>query len=423
MKNNANLAQPEIALRIDASGVIRKALFSSEIADEGLGNLVGQRWADTVGGTGAQVLSMIDHARENGVSPIQRVRQRFPSGVEVSVEYTAVKLGAEGGFIAIGRNLEVIAGMRLRVVSTQREMARDSWKLHDVATRHRLLGDASSDPVVVVDADTLIVADANLAARRALGVAIDVELLSRIAPVERESLRTTLERLRAHGEAPEVVMNLGVDGRRWHTRASTVQADRGAMLVLRLSAAGPTAAVGAHGTPPSSPMARLRDSVVVVSATGTIVRANTAFLELTETRDEASLVGTQLDRWLSPLTLSTVLADYAKNGGGSALTAVVRCESGAESGVEVYAVEAAEVVCVVLHRVQRARRQRGLGGSSDGAEPDEETMRWIIEDGVSHVERRCFLAALELAKTNRRNVAEILGMDAEGPSSPVRAGS
>ena len=416
MNTSVNFAQPDIALRLDTSGIIRKALSSNAIATEGLSAWVGQRWADTVSTGRTEVHQMMDDARLTGVSPLHRVRQRFPSGVVVSVEYTAVRLGTESGFIAIGRNLEVVAGLRLRLISAQTSMARDSWKLRNVATRHRILLDASSQPVMVVDADDLHVREANIAARRSLGVESGADLLPKIVEQEREDFRSMLLRVKEQGEAPGVVVNLGLDRGRWHVRASFVASGQGSVFLLRFSPSGAPSSLSAPGvsTADKSLFDRLRDGVAVLDAEGAIVRANRAFLELVQLTDEHAALGKPLDRWLSHSTIVAEAQAFAQGRGAGALSAKARGELGAEADVELRAVGSTDLVCVLVRRV---------APTSPAAAMDEQAMRALIDESVASVERKCFLAALELAKSDPSALRQMLGLAAEVPPSGPRRGT
>jgi transcriptional regulator PpsR len=409
LNSSINFAQPEIALRLDSSGIIRKALSSNEIVKESVGAWVGQQWADTVSVGRTHVRQMMVDARTTGVSPLHRVRQRFPSGVEVSVAYTTVRLGAEAGFIAIGRDIEVVAGLQLRLISAQKSIARDSWKLRDVATRHRALLEASSRPVVLVDATDLEIREANPAARRALGLGPGQSLLPSISSQQdRDELRAMLVRVGDHGKAWGIVLTLGPERRRWHVRASSVHGSRVATFLLRLAPADSGGVAGAANTPL---MVRLRDAVVVLDAHGFIVRANPAFLDLVQHGAESEVLDQPLDRWLSH-SLALSAAGRSAGGGGSPRALKARGELGALTDVMVYQVGTTDLVCVLLQSLSRS--------TPTGSNERPLAPRAVIDDTVASVERRCFLSALELARGDRRVVLEMLGLSVN--EAPMRDG-
>src|SRR5215467_90021 len=116
-----------------------------------------------------KILRMVQDAREGGFSAFGQVTQRFPSGLELPMEYTTVRLGGKAGLIAIGRNLQAVADLQTRLVAAQQAMEQEYWKLREVESRYRLLFDASNEAVLLLRADTLRVVEANPAAIRGLG--------------------------------------------------------------------------------------------------------------------------------------------------------------------------------------------------------------------------------------------------------------
>ncbi len=146
--------------------------MSKLITRESTALWVGRRWEDTVGDMGGdKVRRMINEAKAHGVSPFRQVTQVLPNGTEVPIEYTTVKLGPRGGLMAVGKSLRVVAELQARLVSTQQKLERDYWKLRDFENRYKHLLDVSDDPVLVLNASTLRVIEANPAAQQLLGMA------------------------------------------------------------------------------------------------------------------------------------------------------------------------------------------------------------------------------------------------------------
>src|ERR1700733_10748463 len=159
-------------------------------------------WKPGSGG-GDKVRRMIQDARSTGVSAFRQVNQMFPSGLELPMEYTTVRLGAKAGLMAVGKNLRAVAELQSRLVSTQQAMERDYWKLRDVETRYKHLFEASDEPVLLLNANTLRIADANAAAIQALGLAprkredaSSKEFLAEFSPQERNAFSAMLRLVR-----------------------------------------------------------------------------------------------------------------------------------------------------------------------------------------------------------------------------------
>ena len=163
--SNINIAQPDVTLLLDLDGVIREATLSRSLSDEGVEGWLGKPWNDTVVDTGGdKVRRMLTDAREQGVSAFRQVTQRFPSGLELPMEYTTVLLGGRAGLLAVGKNLQAVAELQARLIAAQQAMERDYWKMREVETRYRLLFDTSHEPVVLLRASDLRILQANPAA-------------------------------------------------------------------------------------------------------------------------------------------------------------------------------------------------------------------------------------------------------------------
>ena len=340
-----NIAQPDVTLHLDLEGVIREVSLSNAFSEEGLDAWIGRPWVETVGDGqvgGDKVRRMVQHARTSGVSAFRQVTQRFPSGLELPIEYTTVRTGT-GGLIAIGKNLQAVAELQGRLIAAQQAMERDYWKLREVETRYRLLFDASNEAVLLLRAANLRIIEANPAAIRALGLApAGREFLPELAPQEREPFQAMLFRVREHGKAPGILVHLGRDREPWFVRASLMTSEPGAVFLLQLAPAG--VAQPAHGR--NDPMSieelieRAPDGFVVLDHEGVILEANRAFLDLVQMGAKGSVVGERLGRWLGrPGADSTVLlANVRRHGVVRLFATTLHGELGTDTEVEISAV-------------------------------------------------------------------------------------
>ncbi len=271
MTNSVNV-QPDITLRLDPSGVIRRAVVSATIANEDVAaKWVGQRWTDTLVEGNALVHQLLDD-KTGGSTPRVRVRQRLGDGRELEVEYTTVRLGG-AGLIAIGHSLEATRDVEARLNAAKASMERDAWKLRDVETRYRLLFDALTNPVLLIDGDLRVV-EANAAADRALGVSNEADFLAQIDPAQRPSFRTMLERLHEQGRVPGIVLNLGSRGlsRAWLVRATLV-AEWAPVFLVQLLPANPVVEEVAPPAHSTTQLSKAAMNEVVANAVSSVEQA------------------------------------------------------------------------------------------------------------------------------------------------------
>ena len=112
--------QPDITLLLDMEGVIREATLSPAMGAESVDGWLGRPWVEIAGEMGGdKVKRMVDDARVSGISAFRQINQRFPSGLEIPMEYTTVLLGGRAGMLAIGKNLQAVAELQSRLIAAQ----------------------------------------------------------------------------------------------------------------------------------------------------------------------------------------------------------------------------------------------------------------------------------------------------------------
>lgn len=428
--NAVNVAQPDITLLLDHEGVIREATVGKGISETGLDDWLGRPWADTVGDVGNdKIRRMLDDARASGVSAFRQITQRFPSGLELPMEYTTVLLGGRAGLLAIGKSLAAVAELQSRLIAAQQSMERDYWKLREVETRYRLLFQASNEAIVLLRSSDLTVSEANQPAIDALELnvsrtqgAIGSRILPSIAEEDRKAFAAMVSRVREHGKAPGAIMHLGPSRTAWTVRASLISSDPDALIMLQLA---PLGAVATRQEPVASfnvddLVERIPDGFVIVDDQGVIRRANRAFLDLVGM--QGAVIGERLERWLwrPGADLGVILANVRKHGAARLLTTTITGELGNETEVEISAagdtVSEPGFFCLLLRDVGRrmasatddASLRVALGAVAEqiGKTP----LRTLVKDTVGVVERHYVRSALDLAEGNRTMAADLLGL-------------
>jgi transcriptional regulator PpsR len=430
-----NIAQPDVTLMLDLNGVIQDVTLSNAVSEEPVDDWRGRPWVETVGdGVSGKVMRMVEDARERGVSAYRQVNQRFPSGLEVPMEYTTVRLGGKAGLIAIGRNLRAVAELQSRLIAAQQAMEQEYWKLREVETRYRLLFDASNEAVLMLKADTLRIIEANPAAIRALGLARGREILPDMAAEEREPFQAMLQRVRQSGRAPGVLLHLGPDRAAWLVRASLMTSDPGPVFLVQLAPAS-GAQIPSRETEQASLddfVDRLPDAFVVIDRDGVIRRANRAFLDLVQVGGEGALLGERLSRFLSRpgADLSVLLANLQRHGSVRMFETTIQGDLGGETSVEISAAangagnggatNRSSLIALLMRDVSRrlpagkdtTTLQSALAAIIE--QTGKTSLRGLVKDTVGLVERHYMVAALDLADGNRTAAAEILGMSRQG---------
>lgn len=431
--NSISIAQPDVTLLLDMDGVIREATLSGAISNEGVDGWLGRPWGDTVSDIGGEkVRRMLEDAKARGVSAFRQVTQRFPSGLELPVEYTTLMLGGRAGLIAIGKNLQAVAELQSRLIAAQQAIERDHWKRREIETRYRLLFEASNEAFLMVRASNLRILEANPAAAQALGLPSQDpealngrEFLNELVPQERDACQAMFQRVREQGKAPGLLVHVGLDRKPWMVRASLIAAEPGQAFLLQLAPVGTA----------TQPERRRRDSVsiedvlehapdgfVLIDEEGVIRRANRAFLELVELGAMGSVVGESLSRWLwqPGADLSVLLATFHRHRVVRLFSTTLHGELGTETEVEISVAGAPDAESRNIGMVIRDIGRRLRASPDDGRllsalgpvaeQIGRAPLRKLVDDTVGVVERYHIKSAIETAGGNRTAAAEILGL-------------
>ena len=413
-------------------GVIREATLSPAMSAESVDGWLGRPWVEIAGDMGGdKVKRMVDDARASGISAFRQINQRFPSGMEIPMEFTTVLLGGRAGMLAIGKNLQAVAELQSRLIAAQQTMERDYWKLREIETRYRLVFDASNEAVMIVSTANLRIIEANRTAVEALNSSrrrnedlAGRELLHEVAADDREAVREMLARIRERGKALSILVHLGAEARPWMLRGSLITAEPGHVFLLQFTAATDLSVKAGRNEQSTVEdlVDRLPDGFVALDATGVIRHANQAFLDLVQLGSKGSAIGESLGRWLwqPGADLNALLSNIQQHKTVRLFTTTVRGELGTDTEIELSAAasEGSEHnhIGVLLRNVARRLPANGesdllrtaLGSMSE--QIGKSSLRKLVKNTVSIVEQHYVKQALELASGNRTATAELLGL-------------
>jgi len=286
----------DIALVIGEDGVIRTVAEGSTGLHQDGQDWVGRLWVETVGHAARKKVELLLHeAQEHGVSQRRELNHPLPGGTDIPVSWAAVRLGDHGPVLAVGRDLRAIGAIQQRFLDAQQEMEREYWRRRQAESRYRQLFQVAQDAVLVLDAASLTVLEANPAAGPLFetpGAALLGQTLNRwLDPSARASLDELLITARATGRAAEVRLRVAGSGLSIDLSATPFRAEDQLCLLLRArralaSATDPQAVLDFVSQTP--------DAVVVTDSAGRVLWTNAAFVELCEAPSEARLRGRQL---------------------------------------------------------------------------------------------------------------------------------
>ncbi len=429
---NVIAAASDIAVIIDSEGIVRDlSLNVNDTVREQAQSWLGRPWMETVSGDSKNKVSeMLRAAASNAQPRWRQVNHPVPQGADIPIRYTAVPLGQNGHVVAIGRDMRMVSALQQRLIQAQQTMEKEYARLRHTETRYRLLFQLGSEPVLIVNAATSKVVEANPASARFLGKDLDrivgANFLQLFDTPSREDIQTLFSSLGASGRGSDICVRREDGGESFTLSASVFRQDRAVLFLARLSpaagAARPVPAAGEHvnllkiveNTP---------EGFVVTTTDGKILTANSAFLELAQMAVAEQIRGESLDRWLGRpgVEFNALVHNLVEHGAIRLFETIMRGQYGSTTEVEVSAVAVLSGEAPCLGFVIRNVSGRAVGLESHDHPMTRSVekltklvgrvpLRDLVRESTDMIERLCIEAALELTNNNRASAAELLGL-------------
>ncbi len=428
-------APADVVLVLDPQGVIRDlSLNSDELVNLGYRDWIGRSWQGLVSADSrTKIDSMLSEALAGGrPAPRQVNHAGLAAGLPLPMIYRLVPVQPAGQrqpsmLVAFGRDLRGEMQLQQRLVSAQVSMERDYWRLRHVETRYRLLFQQAAEPVVILDAGTGRLDEANPAAQTLFGEPIRKAawtLADGLVPASAAALRDTLTRLRANGRTDPLVVQLTGSGHDYRLVASLLRQEDSTHFLIRLSPLNEAAAGPADSVPHLVELLQQApDAFVITDLEGRVQRSNRAFLELSQSASEEAVRGEMLDRWLgrSSVDLNVLLSNLRQHGSLRLFATQLRGELGSVTEVEISAVAALTLKppCLGFTIRDVSRRLLADGGTHRELPHSADQMtelvgrmplKDIVRDTTDLIEQLCIESALKLTNGNRASAAEMLGL-------------
>jgi transcriptional regulator PpsR len=423
-------AASDVALVLDADGVIQDVAFgNSELAGQVDGGWLGRPWAEIV--TLESRPKVEEMLREAGQARTRWRQVNHPvedSETDIPVKYTAVSLG-QGRVLAVGREMRALAALQQRLVDTQLSLEREYARLRTAETRYRLLFQIAAEAVLVVDATSQKIVEANPAAAELLDVPIKrlvgTNLYKSFTAESAQGLDQMLARVRETGRPGEVDLQTRAGDAPMKALASIFRQDGVSMYLIRVTTAAGAidSDLGRELQSVGQIVGRASDAFVITDPTGRILWTNPAFLDMTQVPTEDQARGQPLDRWLgrSGVDLNVLMANLKEHGTIRLFATTLRSEYGTDLEVEMSATAALDTTTPCLGFLIR-----GVDGRLP-VEPEGEPLlpksaeqltnlvgrvplKDLVQETTDIIERLCIEAALRLTGDNRASAAEMLGL-------------
>jgi transcriptional regulator PpsR len=423
-------AASDIAVILDRDGVVLDVVVSdAELAAAMEHDWRGRPWIETVTDESRPKIRelLLEAARDSEPAWRQVNHPTSTDRADRPIRYFALKMAGQDRYLALGRDLNAIAELQQRLITAQETTERDYWRVRQAESRFKLLFQITTDLVLVVDAGSQRVLEANPTAQAELGLERapgNARLLSQFESVDVPVVQDVLGRAQTSGHAMLDGVRLKTSARRWHLSVSVLRHGNSGIFILRMA---DPAATDASRDPDT---ARLRalirnapDAVVITDAAGHILSHNPAFASLAGFASDSQGIGALLSGWLgrSAVDLNVLIANLRKNGVVRLFPTSLTSNQGIATDVEVSAValpEDGELCCgFVMRSVAQRLSEPTQGGMVGGRSMEHLTelvgslpLKELVRESAELIERLSIEAALKLTNDNRAAAAEMLGL-------------
>jgi transcriptional regulator PpsR len=420
----------DIAILLDKKGiVVDVSVRKNELASMSCQNWVGKAWLDLVTSE-SQVKVKDMFSKPSDATDLRWRHLNHPStqGDVVPIQYVSLSFESEGKTLLLGRDLGAISILQRRLVETQQSMERDYLRLRHIEARYRILFDTSGDPVLVADATSQKVTEANVAAMGLLKDQskrlIGRDFLDCFDSKNHDEVQSLLRMAHATGRIEVCRVKLNGAEQLVTLTVTVFRQEGGAQFLVRILQAE-QAGIKPLDTDTAlyaEAMQRAPDGFVLTDKIGQIRSVNTEFMSMLGATAQSQLQGQSMDQWLvrGGVDWGVLNTNLRQQASVKSFATEINNMSGLTVAVEISAVaigDKSQMYAFFVRDMTRRRQQEtpssgGMAGSVAelshlvGRMP----MRDIVNETTEMIERMCIQSALELTHNNRASAAEMLGL-------------
>lgn len=442
----------DVALEMDSEGdILRVSVFSEELPESFFDDWPGSRFHDRVLPADQRrveealaALAGSDDSAGDDKSGSDALVQRcdvshdLPSArAPLPVQYQLYRVTDRDRVIALGRDMRPVATLRNQLLNAQQALEQDYWRLRQLETRYRRLFDMVGDGVLIVDALSNRVLEANPRANDLLGGG-ERALIGKVFPrgfaADAEpQVQDMLRDVRTSGREERSSLALTNGEGRVDLVASYLRQGGEERFLLRLGLREAAAVPSAGALLLQEALRLAPDGVLLLETDGRIAAVNRSFVELAQLRAEEQAVGQFADRWLgrSSVDLNVLLSNLREHPAVKLFASTLLPEGGSPLEVEVSAcrLEEPKVTHFALFIRDIGRRvARDYPVASQLPRSIEQVtqrvgrvpLKDLVRESTDIIEALCIETALEVTGDNRASAAELLGLSRQSLYAKLR---
>jgi transcriptional regulator PpsR len=389
---------------------------------------VGKNWLDVVTSESRpKIQALLQDANETSLSRFRQINVPSPGSADLPLLCATLKVGSTGQIIALARDLREISLLQQRLVDAQQAIERDYTRLRQLETRYRVLFEMASEAVIVLDANTFKVIEANPRAADLLGDSVKKLsgrlLMDYLTKGDRIQVQSLLSKVAYTSTVAELNTSI-LSGQEVYLSAAPFRNENQSLILITLKRTGEL--IDRHDSNAQSlviqALENAPDGFIVTNSAGKILTANQAFLRLIMSDKLEQILNEPLDRWLerSSVDLRVMLSNLHEKGSIKLFATSIRDSFGTLHPVEISAVSVPYPhACLgfTIREVGSRIRSKIQPEESITRSSEELTqlvgrlpLKEIINETTDLIEQLCIKAALDLTRGNRVSASEMLGL-------------
>ena len=343
---------------------------------------------------------------------------------DLAVTYRAASVNGGERFVLLGTDLRPVTELQSRLLRAQLDTDRDMRRLREVETRYRLLFRLADTPLMIVDAATLEVVDANDRAGQLFGrparKLMDLTLPALFTRAAQADVAAEAARIAERGRAGTLEGAVGRAGDdevvRLHLEPYR---ETGSNHLLARGLDGDAPTVTSREDPIRAAIRAMPDGVMVIDRGGYVIDANEAALDFVRLASLDRVIGRRVDRWIggTGVDMQVLMSNLRERGSVRRFATIVRDELGGETAVDISAAHATAggepVYGLVLREalsVEPVVEGDGFGPAHFAELVGRVPLRDLVRDTADIIEKLCIEEALRQTDNNRASAADMLGL-------------
>ena len=422
-------ASADISLTLNRDGVIQSIAFGNpDLRSPNLEGWVGKNWLDVVTSESRpKIQALLQDANETSLSRFRQINVPSPGSADLPLLCATLKIGSTGQIIALARDLREISLLQQRLVDAQQAIERDYTRLRQLETRYRVLFEMASEAVIVLDANTFKIIEANPRAADLLGDSVKKLngrlLMDYLTKGDRIQVQSLLSKVAYTSTVADLNTSIQ-SGQEVYLSAAPFRNENQSLILVTLKRAGEF--IDRQDSSAQSlviqALENAPDGFIVTNSAGKILTANQAFLRLIMSDKLEQILNESLDRWLerSSVDLRVMLSNLQEKGAIKLFATSIRDTFGTLHPVEISAVSVPYPhACLgfTIREVGSRIRSKIQPEESITRSSEELTqlvgrlpLKEIINETTDLIEQLCIQAALDLTRGNRVSASEMLGL-------------